>query len=162
MHCQLDLPELQSLDPEEIVTHKAREAYKVINRPVLVEDSSLTFNALGRLPGPLIKWFLTELKREGLCQLLNSYSDRSARAEARFALYDGQTIHIFEGKVDGLIADAPRGQVGMGWDSIFIPEGCHESWGEMSEERLLATSMRQIALRKLKAFLEDPTSHLVH
>ena len=56
-HQSIDLDEIQSLDPNEIVTHKVRQAYSLIKRPVLVEDVSLIFNALGKLPGPFIKWF---------------------------------------------------------------------------------------------------------
>jgi len=67
-HQKLDLPEIQSLDLKEIVEHKAKEAYKQIKKPVLVEDTSLTFSVLGKLPGPLIKWFLTELDNAGLCR----------------------------------------------------------------------------------------------
>ena len=69
-HQAVDLPEIQSLSLEEVVGHKAREAYKVIGSPVLVEDTALSFEALKGLPGPLIKWFLQELGNDGLCRLL--------------------------------------------------------------------------------------------
>lgn len=64
-HEKLDLPEIQSLDLNEIIEQKAKEAYTKIRKPILVEDTSLIFLALGRLPGPLIKWFLTELDNNG-------------------------------------------------------------------------------------------------
>ncbi|MBI3289904.1 hypothetical protein HYZ78_00735 [Candidatus Microgenomates bacterium] len=53
-HEKLDLLEIQSLDPTEIIEHKVKEAYKIIKNPVLVEDTSLIFCALGKLPGPLM------------------------------------------------------------------------------------------------------------
>src|SRR5690242_16126421 len=71
----IDLIEIQSLDGAEIIEHKAREAYRLLRSPVLVEDASLQFLALGKLPGPLIKWFLEELGTAGLCRLLNGYED---------------------------------------------------------------------------------------
>ena len=37
-HHKLDLPEIQSLDPHEVVRVKAEEAYRQLQRPVLVED----------------------------------------------------------------------------------------------------------------------------
>jgi inosine triphosphate pyrophosphatase len=37
------------------------EAYKVFNKPVIVEDTSLCFNAFKGMPGPYIKWFLKAL-----------------------------------------------------------------------------------------------------
>ena len=53
----LDLPEYQGT-PEEVARTKCEEAAKHIQGPVLVEDTSLCFNALGGMPGPYIKWFL--------------------------------------------------------------------------------------------------------
>ena len=49
-HEKIDLDELQSLDLREIVEHKVKQAYEKIGKPVLVEDASLEFLALGRHP----------------------------------------------------------------------------------------------------------------
>ncbi len=152
-HQKVDLPEIQSLDLREIVEHKARGAYAIIGKPVLVEDTALTFHALGRLPGPLIKWFLTELDNPGLARLLDGYEDRSATAEVLFGLYDGQELKTFRGHMAGRVADQARGERGFGWDPIFVPEGHEKTWGEMTMEEQKATSMRRIALKKLEAEL---------
>src|SRR3989344_5260801 len=69
-YAALDLPEIQSIDLHEVVKHKVTEAYKRIKKSVLVEDVSLIIHALGRLPGPFIKWFLKELQPEGICNLV--------------------------------------------------------------------------------------------
>lgn len=152
-HQKLDLYEIQSLDLQEIVEHKAKDAFQKLGTPVLVEDTSLRFHALGKLPGPLIKWFLTELDNEGLCKLLNGYRYRSAVAEVCFGLYNGQDLQFFGGNMKGTIASSPRGERGFGWDPIFIPEGYEKTWGEMNEEEQKTSSMRRIALKKLEAFL---------
>ena len=154
-HQKLDLVEIQSLDLHEIIEHKAKEAYKQVGGIVLVEDTSLTFNALGQLPGPLIKWFLTELDNTGLCKLLDAYDDRSAVAEVCIGLYDGKELRTFEGEARGSIAPTPRGEKGFGWDPIFIPEGHEKTWGEMDHEEQKETSMRRIALHKLEGFLKE-------
>jgi non-canonical purine NTP pyrophosphatase (RdgB/HAM1 family) len=154
-HHKLDLAEIQSLDLQEIVEHKVREAYRQLGTPVLVEDTALTFHALSRLPGPLIKWFLNELDNKGLTHLLDGYPDRSATAEVLFGLYDGQTLHTFGGSMKGRIASHPRGERGFGWDPIFIPDGHEQTWGEMTPEEQSSTSMRRIALKKLQAHLEQ-------
>lgn len=153
-HQKLDLTEIQSLNLKEIIEHKAREAYGHIKKPVLVEDVSLIFSALGKLPGPLIKWFLTELDNTGLCKILNGYDNRSALAEVCFGLYNGKKLDIFEGQMKGRIAEHPRGEQGFGWDPIFIPEEQQKTWGEMSPEEQKETSMRRIALKKLEEFLK--------
>jgi len=154
LHKKLDLVEIQSLDLPEIVEHKAKEAFAQIGSPVLIEDTSLTFNALGKLPGPLIKWFLTELDNEGLCKILDGYKDRSARAEVLFGFFDGKELQTFYGSAPGSIAEKPRGERGFGWDPIFIPDGSIKTWGEMTIEEQRETSMRRIALKKLEQVLK--------
>lgn len=155
LHKKIDLDEIQSLDLEEIIQHKVKEAYKHVESPVLVEDTSLTFHALGKLPGPLAKWFLQELDNDGLCRLLDTYSDRSATAEVLFCLYDGAESMTFHGSIRGSIAKSPRGDRGFGWDPIFIPEGWEKTWGEMTIDEQKETSMRRIALKKLEEYLKE-------
>jgi len=153
-HRKLDLAEIQSLNLEEVVRDKAERAWNILKTPVLVEDTSLTFPALGKLPGPLIKWFLTELGNEGLTRLLDG-KDRSAQAEVMFGLHDGTECHIFTGSIQGSVAESPQGEIGFGWDPIFIPQGSDKTWAEMTLEEQSDTSMRRIALKKLQEFLSD-------
>ncbi len=154
-HKKLDLPEIQSLSLREVVEDKARRAYAEMGTPVLVEDVSLVFTALGKLPGPLIKWFLESLGNGGLCRLLDGFDDRSAVAEVEFGFCDGEEVRVFRGQMKGIVAEAPRGEVGFGWDPIFIPDGHSKTWAEMSGDEKHATSMRKIALEELGKFLED-------
>ena len=151
-HQKIDLLEIQSLDLSVVVEHKALEAYKILNIPVLVEDTSLTFHAMGKLPGSLIKWFSSELKNDGLCRLLDGFADRTAIAETIFGVYDGRKLTLFHGKTEGEIAKKPKGE-GFGWDEIFIPKGHNKTWGEMERTEKDVTSMRSIALKKLEEFL---------
>jgi inosine triphosphate pyrophosphatase len=153
-HKSLDLAEVQSLDLEEVTCCKAQEAFRILKTPVLVEDISLVFHALNQLPGPLIKWFLQSIGNDGICNLLNQYEDRSATAEVRFCLYDGEEIHMFKGLKKGEIAAAPRGEKGFGWDPIFIPEGFTQTWGEMDTAEQFASSMRQPAISELRTYLD--------
>src|SRR5258706_2579406 len=153
LHKKVDLTEIQSLDIYEIVKHKVSEAYSQIKSPVLVEDTSLSFSSLGKLPGPLIKWFSQELGNEGLCRILNNFEDRSVVAQVVFGFFDGKDIKYFEGSMDGIIADSPKGQNGFGWDPIFIPKGFDQTWGEMTPEEKEVKSIRKLALQKLEKFL---------
>jgi non-canonical purine NTP pyrophosphatase (RdgB/HAM1 family) len=153
LHHKLDLPEIQSLDPIEVVTAKAYEAYKELISPVLVEDYSLRFEALGNLPGPLIKWFLQELNPKEIAKLLDGYSNRDAYAQTCFALCDESGVHIFDGEIKGTIAMSPRGEYGYGTDSIFIPDGQPKTWSEMNADEKVKHSLRRIGLEKLQAYL---------
>lgn len=153
-HVKLDLHEIQSLDLKEVVEDKAKRAFEIVHAPVLVEDVSLTFTALKALPGPLIKWFLETLGNEGLCRLLDTSGDRSALAEVEFAICDESGVHAFGGSIEGTIADNPRGEMGFGWDPVFIPKGYDKTWAEMTDDEKHATSMRKIALEKMSHFLD--------
>lgn len=154
-YAKIDLAEIQSLDLPTVVQFKAEEAYKHLRSPVLVEDTSLRFSALGRLPGPLIKWFLTELGTAGLCRLLDGQQDRSAVAEVSFGLYDGQSLQTFDGSREGSVSAEPRGDNGYGWDPIFVPDGYRKTWGEMTLEEQEATPFRRPALESLEKYLRE-------
>ena len=154
-HHKLDLPEIQSLDLHDVIETKAKAAYEVINSPVLVEDVSVVYHALGKLPGPFIKWFLEELGNEGICRLLDRYPTRKATVCVAYCYYDGKQSHIFEGSTEGSIADRPRGEHGFGWNPIFIPDGYDKTWGEMTLEERADTSARYTELKKLENYMKS-------
>jgi len=60
----IDLPEIQSLDPQEILRYKLDAAIKssptLLSQGggIIVEDTSLVFHAWNGLPGPFVKWYL--------------------------------------------------------------------------------------------------------
>lgn len=150
---KLDLPEIQSLSLKEVVQDKARRAFSEVGKPVLVEDVSLVFHALQKLPGPFIKWFESSLGHEGLCRLLDGYDDRSATATVMYGYYDGEEIHTFEGSMPGYISDNPRGKDSFGWDVVFIHEGDTRTRAELPKDEWGEKSMRTGALRGLGRFL---------
>jgi len=153
-HHKLDLDEIQSLDPHEVVEHKARQAYDLLQKPVLVEDAGLVFTAMGRLPGTFIKWFMAEVGLEGLVRLADGLPARTAAGFVCYALYDGENVRFFDGEMRGTIATEVRnGSGGFGFDPIFINDGFTESRAEMSEADYDRTSYRIPALAELRNFL---------
>jgi non-canonical purine NTP pyrophosphatase (RdgB/HAM1 family) len=154
-HLKLDLEEIQSLDLEQVLQHKAQLAFDIVRKPVMVEDFSLQINALGRLPGPFIKWFWNELGTEGVCKLLDGKSDRSAVARTGAGYCDSNGPRIFIGERTGRIADKPAGQEAFGSDAIFIPDGHNKTWAQMSLEEQMETSARKLAIQQLEQFLRS-------
>ena len=150
----LDLPELQG-EPEYIVSEKCRLASLQVDGPVLVEDTSLCFTALGGLPGPSIKWFQDKIGLEGLNNLLLAYDNKKAVAQCIFAYKNckGEPINLFMGKVNGTIV-APRGELKFGWDPIFLPDGYRQTFAEMDSETKNEISHRYKALQLVKEFLQ--------
>lgn len=154
-HQKVELDEIQSADLEEIVTHKAKQAYELIKKPVLVEDVALGFSALNGLPGPFVKFFVeTENGLENMCRMLDGFGDRSARAECMFAYYDGNDCAVIAGGLDGTIATTPRGKGGFGWDQIFCPDGYDgKTRAELILEQNEATYKTIKPITKLRTFL---------
>ena len=152
-HVKVDLDEIQSLDLKEVVKHKVHQAYEKVQKPVLVEDVSLEFTALGRLPGTYIKWFLDEMTFEELCRLVDD-KGRAAVARCVFGYYDGETEKYFEGSLKGSIPKNPAGDKGFGWDKIFVPEGYDVTRAELDEEDDKKTYLLIKPFEKLKTYLD--------
>ena len=152
---KIDLPELQG-EPEEISAEKCALAAKEVNGPVMVEDTSLCFNALGGLPGPYIKWFLEKTGHEGLNNMLAAYEDKSAYAQCIFAFSfgPGHKPLVFDGRTPGRIVPS-RGPTDFGWDPVFEPEGYTTTYAEMDKAEKNKISHRYRALAKLREALPE-------
>src|SRR5215203_4568744 len=123
----LDLPEIQAIDPAEVAAEKARAAREALGAPdlpVLVEDSGLMVDAWGGFPGALTKWLMGSVGNEGLLRMLPDGEDRSARAVCvvAFAETDG-TVRTFRGEVPGALASEPRGAGGSATIPCSFPAG---------------------------------------
>ncbi|KAL7065617.1 putative inoine triphosphate pyrophosphatase, partial [Cryptosporidium serpentis] len=135
-----------------ITLNKCKDAYNKLKCPIIVEDTSLCFNAYNDLPGPYIKWFLKAIGNIGLVNMLKPYHDKSAYAVTQIAYFDGNIMDqpiLFEGIVDGEIV-TPRGNTTFGWDCIFQPIGYNLTYGEMEPKLKNSISQRFKCLRKLK------------
>lgn len=152
----IDLPEIQSLDAEEIIKHKLEAALGHAPGEYIVEDTSVYFGALNwELPGPFIKWFFKALDYHGMASLAEKMGNTDARAVARFGYAKSATeMYYFGADMTGTIV-APRGPNGFGWDPIFQPTGSTKTLGEMTFEEKNEISMRMTALKKLKDFLDS-------
>ena len=149
----IDLPEVQG-EPEYVIQEKCKSASLQLNGPIIVEDTSLCFNALGGLPGPYIKWFMKKIGLDGLNKLLLGYEDKTIEAKCIFAYQENRDsqIHYFTGITKGTLVE-PRGNMNFGWDPVFLPEGYNETYGEMDNETKNSISHRFKALQLLKEFL---------
>jgi len=153
-HQKIDLVEIQSLSLRAVVEHKVRQAYDIVGGPVLVEDVALEFEALGRLPGTFIRFYVDEVSFETICRTLDGLS-RAATARCVFGYFDGSQLEFFEGSMKGTIAEHPKGENGYGWDKIFIPEGYQQTRAELDEADDAKTYLKIKPFGKLKAFLES-------
>jgi XTP/dITP diphosphohydrolase len=153
----LDLPEIQAIDPAEVAAEKASAARKALgdpDLPVLVEDSGLMVDAWGGFPGALTKWVMKSVGNEGLLRMFAPGEDRSARAVCVVALAEADgKVRTFRGEVRGTVAESPRGEGGFGYDPVFVPHWSSMTYAEMGEGKN-ADSHRARAFRALRGWLE--------
>jgi len=159
----IDLIEIQEVNPAKIIEAKILEARKHFKGEFIVEDTSLSIDCLNGLPGPLIKWFLEKLGVDGIYNITIKLHDpqninqgiigkATARTMIGYSDKKGK-IMIFEGTLEGSIIK-PKVKTDFGWDPIFKPKGYDKSFGEMTREEKNLISMRRIALEKLKIYLK--------
>ena len=129
--------------------------------PVLGDDSGLEVDALGGRPGVRSARYAGEhaTDAENTARLLAELADVAddARGAAfRCALVlawpDG-TIVEAEGRCEGTIARAPRGDGGFGYDPVFVDPASGRTFGELPAETKNAFSHRGRALAALRGVL---------
>lgn len=157
----LEIPEIQSLDFEEVVRAKALEAARRLGEPALVEDSGLAIAAWGGFPGPLTRWITGEAPGPaGLARMLAPFRDRRAEAVSALGLARPgdrpADVLVAVGRVPGSIAEVPRGTNGFGWDAVFVPDGENRTWAEMDDAEKNRDSHRARSFREMARILSRP------
>ncbi len=145
----LDLPEIQSLDMEEILRAKAWHAWQAVQRPLVVEETGLELAAMNGFPGPLVKWMLAAVGGAGIARAAEALDDRRARAICLLMWTDGQHTALARGEAAGELVLPPRGANGFGWDPVFCPEGEARTYGELPDEEKDRIGHRGRAWREL-------------
>jgi XTP/dITP diphosphohydrolase len=141
---------------------KARHYGPHVDGKLFADDSGLVVDALSGAPGVYSARFAgpgatAERNNRLLLDRLHGMRDRKARFVCAIALVEGvDALGLFEGVVEGIILDEPRGPGGFGYDPLFYypPFGC--TFGEASEEQKLAVSHRGEAFAKMLQSLTGP------
>ena len=162
---QLNLPEPD--ETESTFTGnamlKARHAAELSGEVSLADDSGLSVAALDGAPGIFsARWagpgkdFAVAMKKveERLEEI--GATDRAAWFTSALAVAwpDGPCV-VVQGEVHGQLTFPPRGDRGFGYDSLFIPNGGDQTFGEMEPAAKDAISHRTVAFAKLRAALID-------
>lgn len=145
----IDLDEIQSLDMAEIVSHKVKQAYEKLGKPVVVEDIYAGIDRLNGLPGPFIKFFNQALG-EGSLRELASNDGEPVTVGCVVAYYDGKNTITVRGEVKGSVVGI-RGENGFGFDKVFVPAGQNKTYAEMTAEEKDTLSHRSKAVKKFVA-----------
>ncbi len=148
------LTEVLSFDLETVAREKAKTAYKATMVPVIVEHGALYIDHLDGLPGPMVKLFWEKLDHR-LSTLIPAGASRRAHVIQLVCYCDEKRLHVYSGRIEGVIAPEKRGTDGIHWEPMFIPDGWEKTLGEMgAEERIAAHAFSRAyaALREAQGF----------
>ena len=140
---------------------KAQAAAQATDAPALSDDSGIAVTSLGGMPGVhTADWageprdfYRAMEKVEHALQSIGA-TDRHAKFVCSLAVAwpDGHA-KTFTGEVHGTLTWPPRGQMGFGFDPVFVPAGYDLTFAELEPEQKHAMSHRAVAFAKLKAAL---------
>ena len=149
-HAAVELDELQAETVGAVALAKAQAAFRMLGRPVIVEDAGIELVALGGFPGPFIKYWEKLGGLLSICRTADGLCDRRVRAVCALGICSGAGSQVVTGTIEGTLAAEPRGHNGFGWDAIFIPEGQGRTFGEMTGAEKDARSHRRKAWELLR------------
>ena len=144
---------------------KAAAVAGAVGEPALADDTGLEVRALDGAPGVYSARFAGARATYAanvakLLAALDGVTDRYAcfRTVVMVRWPDGREA-VGEGTVEGVIASAPRGAGGFGYDPVFIPDGGGgRTYAEMTVDEKNALSHRSRALRALAETLRSPAT----
>ena len=143
---------------------KAEALRDATGEDALADDTGLEVDALGGAPGVYSARYAGEdaTYADNVEKLVREMA--AARRNARTARFrtvlvlagaDGSELAV-DGVAEGVIAEAPRGREGFGYDPVFVPAGGRgRTFAEMSLAEKQALSHRGRALRALAARLRE-------
>lgn len=162
-----DFPEMPNVSEdgktfEENALKKAKAVFEHTKLTTIADDSGLEVNYLSGEPGIHSARYSGDnandkQNNEKLLGLLKDLpmEERKARFKCVIVLYNSLYNNIvFEGKCTGYIIDEPKGELGFGYDPVFVPEGYTKTFGELDLVTKNKISHRGKALSSLRNYLE--------
>jgi len=157
--CFDDIPETEkTLDGNALL--KARYIFDKYGVDCFADDTGLEVKALKGEPGVYSARYAGEANnaQENMKKLLKNMTGVESR-EACFrtviALIESGEVRFFEGKIEGKIAEDPKGTAGFGYDPVFVPDGYQLSFAELGLEEKNKISHRALAVEKLTKYLKS-------
>ena len=151
--------EIQAHSIKEVALFKLNSVRRKLTHSYFIEDAGFFVDEpLNGFPGVYSNYVLKTIGNKGILDLIRDYEDTKAHFETVIALYFLQfdEILIFEGRVEGTLANTIRGRGGFGFDPIFIPKELPDrTFAELTVEEKNSVSHRGKAWNKLVEFLKD-------
>ena len=128
------LEEIQSNDLNYIAKKKAINAFKLVQKPVIIEDDGLFIDSLNGFPGPYSSYVYDTIGNKGIMNLLENSVVRDAKFVSIIAYLDSTSdVKLFESSIPGKITSIIE-KGGWGYDPIFIPDGESKTYANVSDK----------------------------
>ena len=135
--------------------------WNMFHKNCFADDTGLEVDYLGGAPGVRSARYAGEPKNpvlnvEKLLAELEGvpYEERTARFRCVVSLIEDGNLSVFEGTCEGHIALEPQGELGFGYDPVFVPEGMECTMAMISLEEKNRISHRGKAMEKLVCHLQ--------
>lgn len=137
---------------------KANYLSEKLSIPCFADDTGLIIPSLNNEPGVISARYAGPQRNSDdnmnlVLEKLADKNDRSAYFLTVIALNLNGENFLFEGRVDGEIITNKRGEMGFGYDPIFVPENKTKTFAEMDSKEKNEISHRSRAVNKLIHFL---------
>lgn len=139
---------------------KSKFIHNIFKSNVFSDDTGLEIESLNNEPGVHSARYSGE-KKDPLKNInlvlkkMKGVSNRKARFRTVISLMIDNKNYCFEGIVNGTIIDRPKGDMGFGYDPIFIADNMNKTFAEITLIEKNKISHRAIALNKLIDFLNE-------
>jgi XTP/dITP diphosphohydrolase len=132
-HVDVDLFEEQTEDQEKIAIAKAKQAWDLVQKPLLVDDGAIYFHKYQDFPGTFTKFIYKGLGYEGICKLLDD-GDELSVVITLVLIYGPDTYKIFKISKVGTFRKVYNPDLFFLFDSTFVPQGLHKTYVELKQQ----------------------------
>lgn len=113
--------EIQSEDPVEVITQKAKDKFALSgNKPLIVSDDSWDIPGLKGFPGPYMKSMDYWLGPEDFLNLTSGLQDRRILLHQYLAYIDAHNLQLFHTIIPGTLSKDIRGTYGKPAQKIIM------------------------------------------
>ena len=95
---EAELIEPRSDDLKKIATAKVKQAYEMVKKPCIAQDSGFYIDALNGFPKTFVNFSMETIGVDGYLKLMENKENRSCAFNEFLAYHDGKEIHYFYGK----------------------------------------------------------------
>jgi len=156
-HIDLEYDEHPDWGMEEIARSASKKLANKLQKPIILEDTGLFFEAYPGFPGAQPKFVFNTIGYKGIFKLLEGESRKAYfKTVAGFCEPTKEPV-LFEGVMNGTFIDKIHNENKdvMPYDRIFIPENTTKTISDMTMQEKNIFSQRAQAFKKFGEFMKQ-------